>query len=222
MKALELTGQKFGRLTVESQNPVRTLDGKIRWNCVCDCGNRSTVVGSSLIKGLTSSCGCYHKERVSEVGKSNIVHGMTSAPEFEAWCSMIQRCTNQSHKAYSYYGGRGITVCERWLNSFEAFYEDMGPRPSPEHSIDREENNKGYYKDNCRWATLIEQNNNRRNNVFYDYKGQQHTLLQLAEMPEAIQNGINDKTIYARINHYDYSVEEAINRPIRSTKFTTN
>jgi hypothetical protein len=89
---------------------------------------------------------------------------MTGSPEYFAWSAMKQRCYNSSNVSYKDYGGRGITVCNRWLNSFENFYQDMGQRPSPDHSIDRKENDKGYYKDNCRWTTWEEQANNKRSN----------------------------------------------------------
>lgn len=211
MKALELTGQRFGRLIVESKNSIRALSGNIRWDCVCDCGNRTTVVGYSLVRGDTTSCGCYAIETTKE---RETVHGMTSTAEYRSWKAMIRRCTNSNDKSYSDYGGRGITVCDRWMNSFEAFYQDMGNRPSVDHSLDREENDKGYYKENCRWATRIEQNNNKRNNTLHNYNGQEYSIKQLAELPEAKINGICANTLKNRINQYKYSINEAISTPV--------
>jgi hypothetical protein len=212
-RALELTGQKFGRLTVENLNPVRTLSGSTRWNCICDCENKVTVIGSHLISGHTTSCGCF---KIELSVKKCTTHGMSNTSEYNIYNLMIRRCTDSSVDSYIYYGGRGITVCDRWMNSFEAFYEDMGPRPSPDHSLDRKENDKGYYKDNCRWSTIVEQANNRRNNVFHDYKDQQLSLQQLADLPETKKNGICIGTLKSRINQYNYSAEEAVNTPLKN------
>jgi hypothetical protein len=215
---IDLIGQKFGRLTVESKNQIRSLSGKIRWNCVCNCGNLATVVGNNLKNGDTTSCGCYNKERITE---THFIHGMTGTPEYNSWYSMIRRCTDPNHESYNDYGGRGITVCARWLNSFEAFYEDMGPRSSLNHSLDRKENDKGYYKDNCRWATNLEQNNNLRNNVFYNYRENRYTILQLAMLPEAIKNNVCIDTLTSRIYRSKWSVEDALNIPVRVKSIPT-
>ena len=219
-KALQLTGQKFGRLTVENENPIRSLDGQIRWNCSCDCGNRTTVVGNCLTNGKTRSCGCYKRDKTREMGRLNTTHGMSYTTEYKIWNGMIQRCTSPNTTGYSDYGGRGITVCDRWLNSFEAFYEDMGPRPSLDYSIERRENDGNYEKNNCYWATREEQQNNTRVNVFHVYRGNQYTISQLAELPEAIENGVCEMTLYNRIKQYGYSVEKAINTPAREATVT--
>jgi hypothetical protein len=129
---------------------------------------------------------------------------------------MIRRCTNKNEQNYHNYGGRGITVCDRWLNSFEAFYEDMGSKPGLDYSIERRENDKGYYKDNCYWATREEQANNRRNNMFYEYKGSQYTIPQLTRLPEAKQIGLSVNTLTARIKQYGYSIEQAITKPVKN------
>jgi hypothetical protein len=207
-KLIKLTGQKFDRLTVLGQNPVRSLSGSVRWDCICDCGIKSTVRGSELVNGNISSCGCLQKETAT-------THGMSYVPEYGLWNNMIQRCTNPESSNYSDYGGRGITVCERWLNSVGDFINDMGPRPSLDHTLDRRENDKGYYKENCRWATRVEQNNNRRNNVFYEYKGQKYTIPQLAELPVVIEKGISVTTLAARITRSKYSVEEALSKEVK-------
>lgn len=214
IKALELTGQKFSKLTVENQSSIKSLSGHIRWNCICDCGNRTTVIGSDLINGKIKSCGCYNKEK-------DKTHGMSNTPEYDAWRSIIRRCIDPDTTNYDNYGGRGITVCDRWLNSFEAFYEDMGSRPSSDHSIDRRENDLGYYKENCRWATRQEQANNRRTNIFYSYKDSRLTIAELSRLPEAKANKINVGTLYNRIVKNGYSVEEALNKPV-SLVYTHN
>ena len=187
MRALDLTGQRFGRLVVIKQNKIRALSGHVRWDCVCDCQNPVTIASVNLTSNGTSSCGCLAKEITSSRSRT---HGMSKSSEYRIWAGMIQRCININDPSYSDYGGRGITVCERWLNSFENFYEDIGPRPSSDHSIDREEVDGNYEKDNCRWATREEQANNKKDTVFHEYKGSQYTIPQLSGLPEAIKNNI--------------------------------
>jgi hypothetical protein len=193
-----LLGQKFTRLTVISENPTRNIFGRIRWDCICDCGNKTVVTSYRLTSGHTRSCGCLQIE-------VRTIHGMSCMPEYNLWYSMVKRCINPNDHAYHNYGGRGITVCDRWLNSFEAFCQDMGPRPSPDHSIERKENDKGYYKNNCKWATKIEQANNRRNNVFYRYNGEQLTIPEISR-----RTGINKWTLEDRIDKMNLSIDQAV------------
>lgn len=161
-------GEKFGRLTV-----IREVEGIIfgknkkqrvqrQFECRCDCGNITVVQIRNLRGGKTKSCGCYSKDRKIEVSTK---HNMHRTSEYKTWLGMKQRCYNKNTTRYDYYGGRGITVCKRWLESFENFYEDMGPKPGPDYSIDRIDNDlliDGYSKGNCRWATKFEQVQNRR------------------------------------------------------------
>lgn len=198
-KKFDLTNKKFDRLTVISFN--RTKNRKIMWNCVCDCGNESVVLGTSLRIGKTRSCGCLSVEKVIERSTS---HGMCKCKEYESWVGIKKRCTNKNSKDYKNYGGRGIKICERWLNSFENFYEDMGKKPTNKHSLDRIDNNKGYSKDNCRWATRKQQNRNTRMNVFYEFRGKKRTLVEISEI-----TGINRTTIWYRINKHGWSEERA-------------
>lgn len=147
----DLTGKQFGKLKVVYY--AGKPDGRrLTWGCLCECGNSTVVPTDKLKSGHTSSCGC----KVKSSG------GMYLTSEYLAWCSMRQRCLTKTHKQYPEYGGRGITICQSWLDSFNSFYEDMGPRPSDKHSIDRKDNDSGYSKGNCRWATAQQQNNNRR------------------------------------------------------------
>lgn len=136
MRAIDLYGKRFGRLTVISFSGVRKLrDGKSYryWNCVCDCLQEVTVSAGSLNSGQTLSCGCWQKQRAAE---AQCTHGKTTSPEFNVWVKMRQRCSNPKDKSFNDYGGRGIEVCPRW-NKFENFIADMGPRPTPAHSIER-------------------------------------------------------------------------------------
>lgn len=151
-KLIDLTDQTFGRLTA-LEIKGRDCSGAAMWKCQCTCGNTKTISGSNLRAGRTKSCGCLQKERAT-------THGMTKTSEYPTWADMKRRCINPNHAAYKYYGGRGITVCKEWLHSFETFFKDMGERPSG-LTLERIDNDKGYYLENCIWATPTEQGRNR-------------------------------------------------------------
>jgi hypothetical protein len=155
-----MQGHRYGRLVVREKAP--RLHGQ-RWVCACDCGTQVVVYGSKLRRGETRSCGCLNREAVASrsVSHGEARTGAQSA-EYAAWCSMKKRCANPSHRFWRHYGGRGITVCDRWRDSFENFLADMGRRPGRGFSLDRINNDGNYEPGNCRWATAKVQANNRQ------------------------------------------------------------
>ena len=154
---IDLTGKRFGRLVVERY--TGSVGKKSKWQCVCDCGNRTIVNGQSLTRLATRSCGCLFREIVGARFKS---HGKRYTPEYNTWCGMRQRCLNPNTTRWADYGGRGIKVCDRWMHDFPAFLADVGQRPSPRHSLNRVNNDGDYEPGNVRWALASEQMRNRR------------------------------------------------------------
>lgn len=160
----DLTGQRFGRLVALSYTPGQHKPHKNGlWKCVCDCGNVVSVYGGSLRAGDTKSCGCLRDEKVTQL---NFIHGERNTAMYNIWHGIKNRCLNENNKQYKDYGGRGITICPDWEKDFVAFRDyilaNLGSRPSPAHSIDRINNNRGYEPGNLRWATPAIQSNNRR------------------------------------------------------------
>lgn len=168
---INITGVRFGRLTAISSHGKNKQK---RWLCLCDCGNQSRVSISQLTTGKTSSCGCLQKERTSAARSS---HRMSDTPLYNVWKGIKKRCLNTKDKAWHCYGGRGITVCDRWRMDFAAFVSDMGPRPRG-MTIERIDNDGPYSPQNCRWATRMEQMNNLRKSVFVKVGSETLTLSQ--------------------------------------------
>lgn len=174
-KRKDLTGQKFGKLTAVS---YYGLVGKYSyWNCLCECGKEKRIRADSLMSH-TRSCGCLTKEVSSNTHRT---HGKFGSKEYRCWQQIKDRCSNPNNSSYNDYGAKGITVCKRWLESFNNFYQDMGDAPSKLHTIDRIDYSKDYSPDNCRWATRKEQANNRSSNKILKIGGISKNVSEWAE-----------------------------------------
>ena len=181
---------KYGKLTV-IEDGGRNRHGHRLLLCLCDCGTSKVIVEQSLKSGMTKSCGCH---RVEVARRKNFKHGARQTKAFEAWWNMKSRCERPNGRYFKDYGGRGIQICERWLD-FANFYEDMG-EPEATLTLDRIDNNLGYFKENVRWATRQEQANNRRSNRMIEHSGKTMTLMQWAR-----ETGIGRSTIAYRIDN---------------------
>lgn len=211
MKALDLTGQRFGKLLVTAKIGRKHSGTSIYWLCQCDCGNANEVRASHLREGLIVSCGC-HRNEVAAVRR--IKHGQASinkgrSREYRSWQSMLERCANPRVNNWHRYAGRGIEVCAAWQSSFENFYADMGPCPI-KCSLDRINNELGYSPENCRWATASQQARNRRNSTAVDWLGKKMTLAELAE-----STGVPYGALHRRIRSLGWPVDRAVNTPTR-------
>ncbi len=199
-----MVGHTYNRLTVDrivhAANP-----GRYFAECTCACGWHSRPLASHVLLGLSRSCGCLTRE-IARV--SHTTHGATRvgavSPIFRIWAKMNARCYSEKATQYRYYGGRGITVCNRWRGSFQNFANDVGPRPSPQHTIDRIDNDGNYEPSNVRWATRSEQNSNTRRNRFLDHNGERMTLAAWSR-----RVGITAETISKRLKR-GWSLEKAL------------
>lgn len=205
MKLKDLTGQRFGRLIVKERVPNNK--GKTKWLCVCDCGGTAVVQGGNLTSGNTVSCGCVQKERARE---ARTTHGRTRTKLYRAWAHIKDRCQNPKGKDWNDYGGRGIKVCDEWLNSFEAFRDwalTNGYRD--DLTIDRIDVNGDYEPTNCRWADAKTQGNNKRNNRVITIDSESHTLAEWANI-----KGVKVQSIRSRISR-GWDPEKAITEPFK-------
>jgi hypothetical protein len=193
---LQLVGMRFGRLTVTDSAGAK--HGVTMWRCECDCGGNKEIRGSRLVQGKTSSCGCL----VAETMRSMVIkHGATGTRTYKAWDSMKQRCFNPKSQYFAAYGGRGISVCARWMESFENFFTDMGDPPEG-MSLDRFPDVDGNYEPgNCRWATDAQQSRNRRTSIFVAFNGETKCISEWAECL-----GMNYSTVRHRLKQVDPSI----------------
>lgn len=214
-KFIDLAGKKFNRLTVIERAYV--CKGEIYWHCICDCGKEKFVSGRKLRENKTKSCGCYkyetHKERLSK-------HKLSNTKLYRLYRSMYCRCYCEKSEHYSNYGGRGITICNEWLNDFKFFYdwaykngykEELLPSGINKWTIDRIDNDKGYSPDNCRFVTMKEQCLNRSTTVKLTYKG-----ITLTRKEWAKKVGIKETTIKRRM-YNGWSIEEALSIPANTS-----
>ena len=182
-----LIGFRFGKLLVISKGDI-TKSGYQRWLCQCDCGNTKAILRSSLISNHTKSCGCNRKSSC----KVNFTkHGKHGTPEYISWQKMKNRCLNPNCKEFKYWGGKGVSICERWMNSFDNFLHDMGYKPTLKHTLDRFPDKNGNYEiGNCRWADKKEQSCNRKDNLWFEYKGNSMMLSDWAILLKVNYNAI--------------------------------
>lgn len=211
MSTISLVGMRVGRLVVLSDGGVFKEGRKIpvrMFLCRCDCGNEKVVSGYSLRKTKpTSSCGCIVAELNAERCRSRATHGKSRTSEYVSWRAMLSRCYNENLSTYRLYGGRGIMVCDRWRNSFENFYADMGDKPSSSASLDRKDNDDNYCPENCRWADSYTQAINRSTNNLLEYGGRTMRISEWAE-----EMGANVSLLCKRFNR-GWSVEEVLSTP---------
>lgn len=209
MRFQDLTGQRFGRLTVIGRAENGTGNAS-RWACRCDCGALRTVYGKSIKNGDTRSCGCLGAEISS---RKNRKHGGHGTRLYNIWRSMRARTENKGHQAYSRYGGRGIKVCAEWERDFQAFYDwAMANGYRDDLEIDRKDNDGDYCPENCRWITKKAQQSNRRNNHMITANGDTRTLQQWGEI-----TGLGASVIHQRISH-GWTPEEAVTTPLKKRR----
>lgn len=209
---VDLRGMSFGLLTVidRAANKICASGKMISvWNCACKCGGSKTASAKDLRSGAVKSCGCYKKERKR---RRNVAtrerHGMCGSPTYQSWASAKTRTTDENNRSYPRYGGRGITMCPRWAESFMEFYRDMGDRP-PGMSLDRIDNDGPYSRENCRWSTPAEQARNRRSTVLFRIGDREMSLTEWSKV-----SGIAEPRIWKRINKLGWPVERAVFEPI--------
>lgn len=197
IRAEDKTGKRYGRLVVLSRQ-ARDKPGAF-WLCQCDCGRTTVAHSGHLNAGMRVSCGC------AQDGSQSRTHGMSHTPEYRAWDNARDRCRNPNNRKFPLYGARGITMCESWSKSFQAFFADMGRRPTKKHTLERLDGNSGYNSENCVWATPVQQNNNRSFNRYIECGGRSLTIAQASR-----KTGIPHATILGRLRA-GKSDEEALN-----------
>lgn len=216
-----LRGQKFGRLTIIGFEKIKkpygsTTTSTWNWICRCECGNIVSVIPGLVKNGHTTSCGCYKREKTIEYNKkAKVKHGGRSDRLYYIWRGMKERCYNKNNKNYPQWGGRGISICDEWINDYAVFrawalkngYDDS-------LSLDRIDVNSNYSPENCRWATYKEQARNKTNAVLLEYNGVKKPLAEWAD-----DLGINYGTLYRRIFFDGWSVDRALSEPLHRNRW---
>lgn len=206
-KFIDLTGQRFGKWTVVKRLE-NNKNNKAMWLCRCDCGTEKAVLGESLKSRKSQNCGCGRKESVAARNRKNRKYECRGRL-YHIWTGIKQRCFNPNEPAYPRYGGRGIVVCDEWKDNFGVFRTwAFASGYNDDLSLDRIDNNGNYEPSNCRWATGVEQNNNRRNNYLITYNGETHTMPEWARI-----TGICYGTLKTRIRK-GWSPERALTTPV--------
>lgn len=211
---VDLTGHApFDRLAVVSFAGMKDVGStrQASWNCRCDCGNELVVLSNKLRSGHTRSCGCLAKDVRTN---SHTTHGGSSLPEYRIWQNMKRRCDDETCREYKWYGARGIYYCDRW-GDFANFLSDMGRRPAPNLTLEREDNSMGYSPENCVWATQKEQSRNTRSNVLLSFSGETKCVSEWAEIHK-----IDQSTVRLRLR-LGWSVKDALTKPVRDSVMIT-
>lgn len=218
-KLIDLTGKRFGRLVVLEKAGRRVSENgnaTIMWKCKCDCGNVVEIRGASLRNGNTRSCGCFIEEKRSEFHKT---HGDSYSKIYNIWRRMKDRCYNPNNNRYHRYGGRGITVCDEWLNDYNAFkkwaFENGFVENSSrkECSLDRIDSNGNYCPENCRWVNSFIQSNNKVDTIYLTYKDETHSLTEWS-----LLLNMSRGTLYNRLYLYKWPLEKAFETPVKHRK----
>lgn len=206
----DLAGKRFGRWTAVSY-AGRNAHRETFWHCRCDCGTTGIVASRHLSAGSSRSCGCLHRELSRDIAQViNLKHGATRTKEYRAWSQLKSRCFNPNNRRYVLYGGRGITVCARWRDSFENFLADVGPAPSPKHSLDRIANDGNYEPGNCRWATTTEQARNTRANAIVSHGGRPLPISEWAALYDISAFALRGRLMRG------WSMERALTEPVHA------
>ncbi len=202
---IDLVGKRFGRLVVIKWEG-RSKYGRNYWLCECDCGELIVTGNDYLINKSTKSCGCLRKEKTT-------THNLSYTNEYQIWLKIKDRCFNKTTKAYKWYGGRGITIWDKWKKDFKRFYKDIGKRPSLKYTLDRIDNDGNYEPSNCKWSTQREQNRNYSRNINITYNNKTQCIMEWSE-----ELNIKYGTLRARLINYGWSIEKAFNTPVRICK----
>jgi|ERR1700722_2476405 len=211
---INLIGQKFNKLMVIELTDKKTFRQRV-WKCVCDCGSFAYITSHQLNKSIKTDCGCGNSERISA---AHVRHGhcknKSSTTTYVSWQNMRARCLDSTNEHFNDYGGRGISICERWVCSFDNFLADMGERPKG-MTLDRVITEGDYTPTNCRWATAKQQARNRRNNILIEIRGETKCLAEWCEI-----YGLNPDAILNRINQLGWALDEDLFKPMRPIKTT--